>query len=71
MNLVFLNDSKVSYDEHEQYFSSADQWALKHCASYKGYNLQDVSDVTYTWDVIGCYQFENEQDAIMFNLKWS
>jgi hypothetical protein len=67
---VFLNDAKMDYDQSEIYFHNADHWALEHCQSYKGHNVQDVSDVSYQYDNIALYLFEDEQDALMFRLKW-
>jgi hypothetical protein len=67
---VYLNDAKVSYDFAEQHFWNANLWALEHCGSYKGHNVQDVSDVSYYYDNIALYLFENEQDALLFRLRW-
>ena len=70
MTEVYLNDANLSYDESEVYFMNADFWAQDHCTSYKGCHIQDVSDVSYIYDNVGLYLFEDEKDATMFTLKW-
>lgn len=67
---VYLNDAKMSYDEGEVYFMNAEFWARDNCTSFKGCHIQDVSDVSYVYDTVGLYLFENEKDATMFTLKW-
>jgi hypothetical protein len=67
---VYLNDSNMSYDFAEQHFWNANLWALEHCQGYRGHNVQDVSDVSYHYDNIALYLFEDEQDALMFRLRW-
>jgi hypothetical protein len=68
---VYLNDSNMSCDFAEQHFWNANLWALEHCSSYRGHNVQDVSDVSYQYDAIALYLFEDEQDALLFQLKWA
>lgn len=70
MRQVYLNDTGISYDYAEQYFSNADIWARKNCPSYKGYDVQDVADFSYTNDFIALYLFEDEKDQMWFELKW-
>jgi hypothetical protein len=67
---VYLNDSRMSYDEGELHFHNADNWAREHCQSYRGHNIQDVSDVSYVYDNVALYLFEDERDAVMFRLRW-
>lgn len=67
---VYLNDAKMNYDQSEIYFHNADHWAREHCRSYQGHNVQDVSDVSYIYDNVALYLFEDEQDALLFRLKW-
>lgn len=67
---VYLNDAGISYDFAEQHFHNADLWAREHCHSYKGHDVQDVSDVSYVYDNIALYLFGDEQDALLFRLKW-
>lgn len=67
---VYLTDAKMSYDESEVYFTNAEFWAKDRCASYKGCHIQDVSDVSYVYDNVGLYLFEDEKDATMFMLRW-
>jgi hypothetical protein len=61
----------MSYDFAEQHFWNANLWALEHCSSYQGHNVQDVSDVSYIYDNLALYLFEDEQDALLFRLKWA
>jgi len=68
---VYLNDAKMGYDESELYFHNADHWAREHCASYYSHDVQDVSDVSYYYGNIALYLFREEQDALMFRLKWA
>jgi hypothetical protein len=68
---VYLNDANMSYDFAEQHFWNANLWALEYCSSYRGHNVQDVSDVSYQYDNIALYLFEDEQDALLFRLKWA
>lgn len=68
---VYLNDSKLKYDEGIKLFLEANEWAVKYCPSYKGHHVQDVSDVSYVYDNIALYVFEDEKDANWFQLKWA
>jgi hypothetical protein len=68
---VYLNDAKRGYDESKLYFHNADHWAREHCSSYYSHDIQDVSDVSYYYDNIALYLFREEQDALMFRLKWA
>jgi hypothetical protein len=67
---VYLNDAKMDYDQGEIHFHNANHWARENCQSYKGHNIQDVSDVSYYYDNIALYLFEDERDALMFRLRW-
>lgn len=67
---VYLNDSKMSYDEGTQYFLEANEWALERCPSYQGHHVQDVSDVSYIYDNVAVYIFSDEKQALLFELKW-
>lgn len=67
---IYLNDAKMNYDQSEIYFHNADRWAREHCRSYQGHNVQDVSDVSYIYDNVALYLFKDEQDALLFRLKW-
>ena len=70
MTEIFLDDRNLSYDFAEQYFWNAHIWALEHCESYRGYHVQDVSDVSYVYDNIALYLFGDEKDALVFRLKY-
>lgn len=68
---VLINDSKAGgYDNNTAYFAGINDWAVEFCKGYKGYHVQDVSDVSLQWDEIAAYQFEDEQSANWFRLKW-
>lgn len=72
MYRVYINDggNTRGYDYLEHYWNNMHQWAREHCASYQGYDAQDVSDVSLQWDEIGEYRFVEEKDAMLFELKW-
>ena len=70
MKDVYLNDTNMNYDQAQEYFSDANKWALNHCPSYAGYNVQDVADFSYINDLIALYQFKDEKDQMWFELKW-
>ena len=68
---VLINDSKSgSYEKNASYFAKIDSWAKEYCSGYRGYHVQDVSDVSYQWDEIASYVFEDEKSANWFKLKW-
>lgn len=68
---VYLNDSKIPYEVAQRRFVEADQWAQENCKSYQGFNVQDVSDFSYTMDQVALYRFGNDKDANWFTLRWS
>lgn len=70
MIVVYLNDTKIPYDEAENYFAEAAAWASRQCPSFVDYHVQDVSDVSYYNDFITEYQFKDPKDALLFELKW-
>lgn len=70
MKTVFLNDTGLDWHRAQEYFAQASVWAETYCVSYINYHVEDVSDVSYTWDQIAEYRFNNEKDAVMFSLKW-
>ena len=71
MNEVLITDSESGgYEFNEAFFAAIDLWATEYCDSYKGYHVQDVSDVSLLWDEIAAYQFEDDKDAILFTLRW-
>jgi hypothetical protein len=68
---IFLSDKHMSFEDGNQRFIDADQWAKNNCTTYKRYNVQDVSDVSYYCDQIALYLFESEKDAMWFRLRWT
>lgn len=69
MTDVWLNDSGHVIGGLKM-FAQADQWAQEHCQSYRGYEVTDVSDVSLVYDNVASYSFGNEQDALIFMLRW-
>jgi hypothetical protein len=67
---VYLTDTGIYYDFAEQHFLNADVWARENCVSYRGYDVQEVSDVSYTNDWVALYLFESEADVLIFTLKF-
>jgi hypothetical protein len=70
MTVVYLNDSNIRYEDAEEYFAEAAAWASRQCPSFVEYYVQDVSDVSYTYDYVTEYKFSDPKDAILFQLKW-
>lgn len=70
---VHISDEESNgYDYNEAYFSEIDSWAQEHCASYIGFTVVDVQDVSGSmWDEIAEYEFREERDALVFTLKWT
>ncbi len=70
LKVVYLNDSKISYEEAPAYFREAANWARRQCSSFVDYHVQDVSDVSYVYDHVAQYGFTDPKDALLFELKW-
>lgn len=68
--VVYLNDSKIAYEQAQDWFASADIWAKHQCLSYVNCHVQDVSDVSYIYDHVAAYTFKDPKDAVWFELKW-
>jgi hypothetical protein len=68
---VWLNNEGKDLDQTEVYFHNAGVWAFENCASFYGHTVIDVSDVSYRWDQLALYQFHDEQDALIFRLRWA
>lgn len=60
----------LDYNRMRLYFIDAALWAVKHCPSYRSFDIVDVSDVSPVYDQIAEYEFGNEQDVMCFQLKW-
>ena len=71
MITIYLSDAKIKYSDAQVHFKAAEQWASDHCQSFLGAEINDVSDFSVEFDTVGEYRFENEQDAIMFRLRYS
>lgn len=67
---VYLVDDNLTLEQSWDYYAAADIWARENCTSYIGYDVQDVSDVSYDYDTIARYVFDNDRDVVMFTLKW-
>jgi hypothetical protein len=70
MKVVYLNDTGIVYEEAEDYFAEAAAWASQQCFSYIDYHVQDVSDFSYTNDLIAEYRFTDSKDAMLFQIKY-
>lgn len=70
IKVVYLNDAKIDYEKAQAYFTDADFWARNQCQSYIGFHVQDVSDVSYIYDHVAEYRFNDPKDAVMFELRW-
>ena len=70
MITVYLNDTGIPYEQAEDYFAEAAAWASRQCPSYIDYHVQDVSDVSYQYDFVTEYQFNDPRDVVLFQLKW-
>lgn len=46
-------------------------WTNKHCDSYHRSNVTDVSDISYSVDLIYEFWFKDPKDATLFLLRWS
>lgn len=45
-------------------------WAQTNCKSYVNHILVDVSDHSYTMDMVLAVRFNDEKDSLMFALRW-
>jgi hypothetical protein len=70
MKVVYITDTGIPYEQAEDYFSEAADWASRQCQSFVGYHVQDVSDVSYQYDFVTEYQFKDPKDALLFELKY-
>ena len=70
LKVVYLTDEKIPYDEGNAHFKSAADWAKRQCSSFVDYHVQDVSDVSYIYDRVAQYGFNDPKDALLFELKW-
>jgi hypothetical protein len=70
MKTVYLTDEKIPYEQAEEHFNTAADWAKTQCSSFIDYDVQDVSDVSYVYDHVAQYRFNDSKDAMWFELKW-
>lgn len=71
MKVVYLTDEKIPYEKADAYFKEAADWARKQCSSFVDYHVQDVSDVSYVYDNVAQYGFNDPKDALWFELRYS
>ena len=64
LTTVTLLDPRATTEE-------LNSWARKHCVSYTRYIETDVSDVSYTVDLICEFFFADPKDATLFTLRWA
>ena len=68
---AYVNDiGSPSYDFNRVYFEDMAEWAKEHCRSFKSFEIADVSDVSILYDEVAEFCFEDEQDLLMFKLKY-
>lgn len=70
MKVVYLTDAKIPYEQAHAHFKEVSEWAKRQCKSFVDYHVQDVSDVSYEYDNIASYGFNDPKDALLFELKW-
>jgi len=70
MICVYLNDSGKTWNQAMQNYHNADVWASTHCRSYQGHHVQDVTDFSLIHDLVAQYRFVDQQDVMVFKLKW-
>lgn len=70
MVTVLLDDDGKDYNWAHEIFIRAAEWADKFCPSYKGFSEVDVSDFSGAHDMLAEYFFDNEEDAVLFRLRW-
>ena len=70
LKVVYLTDEKIPYEQADDYFKTASEWAKTQCSSFIDYDVQDVSDVSYFYDHVAQYRFNDSKDAMWFELKW-
>jgi hypothetical protein len=70
MKVVYLNDQHIPYEQAHDHFKKAADWARRQCSSFVDYHVQDVSDVSYVYDNVAQYGFNDPKDALLFELKW-
>lgn len=68
-------DEGIDYDPsrniHPNFVSiSYNEWAKENCLSYNNFKVMDVSDISWSHDSVFQYFFNEELDAIIFNLKF-
>jgi hypothetical protein len=67
---VILNDKGIPYEQAGKHFRSAAAWARKHCKSFITYEIMDVADFSIDHDLLCEYQFGDDRDAVIFQLRW-
>jgi len=69
---VLLTDEghELDYNFQRLYFHDAAIWAVKHCGSFKRYDIIDVSNENTVCDQVAEYLFEDNKDVTLFRLRW-
>jgi len=67
---VSLDDRDLDYDQAELLFIQAESWARTHCASFVQAIYNDMSDINDYIDALVVFEFADEKDATIFQLKW-
>lgn len=58
------------YDNNRKFFNERHHWAINNCKSYKGMDVEDVTEVSMCFDEVAEYSFDLEQDKLLFVLRW-
>lgn len=69
--LILDKNHNLSYNMMRLYFIDAAIWATRHCPSYVRFDIHEVSDRSLECDQIAEYEFSDEKDVLMFNLRWA
>ena len=67
---VYLTDESIEYLAALKFFKDCDAWARQHCPSYRQLEVVDVSDVSYAYDQVATYEFDDDKDAFWFTTAW-
>jgi hypothetical protein len=81
---VYVNNSNISpsqdlldkcyqvlIPDHQEPLWKMKRWAKTYCQSFVWMELIDTTDVSYRYDSVTAFYFGDEQDKLMFMLKYS
>ncbi len=73
VNLYVTYDFPQTRLGYDNKYDQAESWACENCSSYikrEFFDLSDVDSWNGEYDFWFEYEFGNEEDAMMFQLKW-